>query len=123
MNMKKSAARRLYVEQLTAENKTMHGSRKVIRTVDDKRNVPILLIVDYCFTSQISWSKVEILILSPATIAISLKKRNEEQQVCGILFTVNQHNQTKVFTILDATFNYTIVSITKQVEQLNYIRP
>lgn len=121
--MKKSAARRLYVEQLTAENKTMHGSRKVIRTVDDKRNVPILLIVDYCFTSQISWSKVEILILSPATIAISLKKRNEEQQVCGILFTVNQHNQTKVFTILDATFNYTIVSITKQVEQLNYIRP
>lgn len=72
MNMKKSAARKLYVKQPTAENKTMHRSRKVIRTVDDdKRNVPILLTVDYCFTSQISWSKVEILILSPATIAIS----------------------------------------------------
>lgn len=63
-------------------------------------------------------------LISQATVAISFKKTKEEQQVYGILFTVNQHILIKVFTILEATFKYTIVSITKkQAEQLNYVRP
>lgn len=73
---------------------------------------------------RINGELLSILILQ-ATGAISLnKKKKEEPQICGILFTVNQHILTKVFTIPKATFKNTIVSITKnQAEQLNYVRP
>lgn len=60
---------------------------------------------------RINGELLSILILQ-ATAAISLNKK-EELHICGILFTVNQHILTKVFTIAKATFKDTIVSITK----------
>lgn len=61
--------------------------------------------MNYCFWCQISLNKwrVAILILQATAVITLNKNKKEELQVCGIMFTANQHILIKVFTILKAT--------------------